>query len=32
MQRIGCCIMHSNAAIIETSQNKEGVVALSAPT
>ena len=26
MQRIGCCIMRSNAAIIETSQNKGGVV------
>ena len=26
MQRIGCCIMRSNAAIIETSQNKGGAV------
>ena len=26
MQRIGCCIMRSNAAIIETGQNKGGAV------
>ena len=26
MQRTGCCIMRSNAAIIETSQNKGGAV------